>query len=129
MNNLNQLAKNIYEENKLRGFDITKENIRQTLMLVVSELSEALEADRKTMFANLKQFHVDMAQMNEYDNENKFRKIAFEHNVKDTFEDEIADALIRLFDICGGLKIDIEKHIELKLKYNATREFKHEKKY
>ena len=56
-------------------------------------------------------------------------KQSFENNSQDTFEDEIADSFIRLFDLCGGLGIDIEKHIELKLKYNSTREFKHGKQY
>lgn len=44
MNNLNELSKQIYEGNKLRGFDVSKENIGQTLMLVVSELAEAFRS-------------------------------------------------------------------------------------
>lgn len=129
MNNLNELSKQIYKENKLRGFDVAKDNTGQVLMLVVSELAEALEADRKNRYAGLVQFKQDMLEMNEFDDENTFRKLAFEHNIKDTFQDEIADAFIRLFDLCGGYDIDIEKHIELKRKYNSTREFKHGKKY
>jgi hypothetical protein len=53
---LNELSKQIYEGNKLRGFDVSKENIGQTLMLVVSELAEALEADRKAKYSNLEIF-------------------------------------------------------------------------
>jgi NTP pyrophosphatase (non-canonical NTP hydrolase) len=49
--------------------------------------------------------------------------------VKDTFEDEIADTVIRLLDLSEGLGIDIEKHIRLKLEYNKTRPHKHGKKY
>lgn len=136
MNNLNELSNRIFEGNKLRGFDVSKENVGQTLMLVVSELSEALEADRKNRRQMLRAFesYLDYAKRPisdfEVKNENcDWIKNIFETTVKDTFEDEIADALIRLFDLCGGFGIDIEKHIELKLRYNATRPFKHGKAY
>jgi NTP pyrophosphatase (non-canonical NTP hydrolase) len=137
MNNLNELSKQIYEGNKLRGFDVSKENIGQTLMLVVSELSEALEADRKGQYAKIDdaEFIIDGKTIREdldlAIKENgmiKFEDI-FRTQVKDTFEDEIADSFIRLFDLCGGLGIDIEKHIDLKLRYNSTRFFKHGKRY
>ena len=132
MNNLNELSKQIYEGNKLRGFDVSKENIGQTLMLVVSELSEALEADRKNRKAQLNKF-IGFSNMGFGKDYNSYLKEdavpSFEQTIKDTFEDEIADSFIRLFDLCGGLGIDIEKHIELKLKYNSTRKFKHGKRY
>ena len=53
----------------------------------------------------------------------------FEALVKDSVEDEIADAFIRLFDLCGFYGIDIEAHIKAKMAYNATRPAKHGKKY
>ena len=136
MNNLNELSKKIYEGNKLRGFDVSKENIGQTLMLVVSELAEALEADRKDMRKMLNAFESDLGyaklSISDFETENEncdWLKNRFETTVKDTFEDEIADSFIRLFDLCGGLGIDIEKHIDLKLRYNSTRSFKHGKRY
>jgi len=49
--------------------------------------------------------------------------------VKDTFEDEIADTFIRLGDMCDWLDIDIEKQIEWKMNFNATREKMHGKKF
>jgi NTP pyrophosphatase (non-canonical NTP hydrolase) len=45
------------------------------------------------------------------------------------FSDEMADALIRILDMCGGLDIDIEKHVELKLRYNSLRPKLHGKLY
>jgi NTP pyrophosphatase (non-canonical NTP hydrolase) len=54
---------------------------------------------------------------------------AFSKLVKDTFEDEIADAVIRLFDMSAGLGIDLESHIMAKLRYNANRPKMHGKKY
>lgn len=130
MNNLNELSKQIYEGNKLRGFDVSKENIGQTLMLVVSELAEALEADRKAKYANLEVFENCMSadDINEEDMD-LYVYQSFQETIKDTFQDEIADSFIRLFDLVGGLQIDIEKHIKYKLEYNAKREFKHGKRY
>lgn len=136
MKDLNELSKQIYEGNKLRGFDASKENIGQTLMLVVSELSEALEADRKGKRNRLKAFEQELGyvklSISDFETENDYCdwiKDRFETILKDTFEDEIADAVIRLLDLCAAFEIDIEKHIMYKLKYNSTREFKHGKRY
>lgn len=126
---LNFAAREIHKEARNKGFWDSERETGTLLMLCVSELSEALEADRKGRLANLKQFRIDMAQMNEYDNEHGFRKLAFEHNVKDTFEDELADTVIRILDLCGARGIDIEKHINLKLEYNRSRERMHGKAY
>ena len=56
-------------------------------------------------------------------------KSAFKNNIKDSYEDEIADAVIRLLDHCGYRGIDIDWHINQKLKYNRTREKRHGKVY
>lgn len=42
-------------------------------------------------------------------------------------EEELADAVIRIRDLCGGLNIDLEECIDLKMEYNATRPDKHGK--
>lgn len=44
---LNELAQSIYQDNVDRGFYDDPRQIGTLLMLTVSELSEALEADRK----------------------------------------------------------------------------------
>lgn len=96
-------------------------NIGELLMLIVSELGEALEAHRKNKFANLDDMKMAIT-------ESGWLQL-FKHRIKDTFEDELADVCIRLFDLCGYLNIDLEKHIELKMQYNETREYKHGKNY
>lgn len=120
---LNKLSKTIHEANVKKGFYDKPIETGTKLMLVVSELAEALEADRKERVAKVEQFNI-LVESGHYTFED-----AFKGTIKDTFEDEIADAMIRLFDLSGNLGIDIEKHIELKLKYNATRQPKHGKKY
>jgi NTP pyrophosphatase (non-canonical NTP hydrolase) len=43
------------------------------------------------------------------------------------FEEEIADTVIRLFDICGTMGIDIDKEIAKKMEINKTRPTRHGK--
>ena len=42
---------------------------------------------------------------------------------------ELADAVIRIADLCGHLGIDLEAAIALKMEYNETRPFKHGKQF
>ena len=106
-------------------FDWLKNNaIATRLMLVSSELGESVEALRNN---NLGIFNNVISEFNSMDNE-QF-KIVFESTIKDTFTDEIADVFIRLFDLCGFMKIDIEQSIKLKMRYNSLRENKHGKEF
>lgn len=38
---------------------------------------------------------------------------------------ELADVIIRIFDLCGHFKIDLEKAITMKLEYNRSRPYRH----
>jgi NTP pyrophosphatase (non-canonical NTP hydrolase) len=123
--NLNKLSEQIYAANKEKGFWDEERNVGETLMLVVTELAEAMEVHRKTGDIRL-----DSAAMETVSgvSEDHFSS-TFVMLAKDTFGDEIADALIRLFDLAGGFGIDLDFHVSQKLRYNATREHKHGKKY
>lgn len=128
---MNELVKTIHEIAVKHGFYDNKREIGTLLMLCVSELSEALEADRKDRRARLDSFQRKQKFRNpdsEIPEERSFQA-DFEIYIKDTFEDEIADAVIRLLDLCAYQDINIEKHIELKMRYNAMRPHKHGKKY
>lgn len=120
---LNQMAKELHQKAKNKGFWDERRELGTLLMLIVSELSEALEADRKDFKADIAGFEYDT---NQKDGEFKY---AFEDYIKDTFEDEIADVFIRLFDLVGYLNLDIEKHIRMKMEYNQEREYRHGKAY
>ena len=135
---LNESAELIHKGNISRGFydgsfdkdGFPIKNTGELLMLVVSELGEALEADRKNKQANLDLFEDKINVLNYQDISQKDAFIeSFKTHIKDTFQDEIADSVIRLLDMCGYLGIDIDRHINLKLTYNSTRPYKHGKNY
>lgn len=120
---------------KEKGFWESERNNGELLMLIVSELAEALEALRKEHRAAkyiVDDLYADL-QIDMLDEEYNFNltnwKESFEKGIKSSFEDELADVAVRLFDLCGGLDIDLAKHIELKMFYNSTRGYKHGKKF
>ena len=49
------------------------------------------------------------------------------HNNRDNVKEELADIAIRLFDLCGGLDIDLEAEITKKMITNSNRKYKHGK--
>lgn len=138
MKSINQLRDEIHEIAKSKGFWDKPREIGTLLMLCVSELAEAMEADRNESYCQMERFNRILVSSRIINNDPTYTgeitrdqawAVNFETCIKDTFEDELADTVIRILDLCGAKGIDIEKHIELKMKYNATREMLHEKKY
>lgn len=126
---INEIAKLAHHTAKEKGFWPTNSNIGEKLMLVTSELGEALEADsNEKYFQNLSFENYLSIEELSVDKDTLWKE-AFENYVKDTFEDEIADAMIRLMDLAAFKNIDLEWHIENKMRYNAMREHMHGKKY
>ena len=98
---LNNIASTIHGLNQLWWRDLhtgerLNRNVGEMLMLVTSELAEALEGHRKNL----------------QDDKLLHRKM---------FEVEIADAFVRLFDLAGGLGLDLGGALVEKLQYNAKR--------
>lgn len=95
---------------KEKGFWDTERNVPEMLALVHSEISEALE---------------------EYRDGNMERDYGFDENFvvrkPEGFGVELADAVIRILDLAGGLNIPLADLIEEKLAYNRTRPQKHGK--
>lgn len=126
---INELAKEIHENNKSKGFYDDEKNIGEMLCLIHSEVSEALECDRKDKYFKSyfeifksKNFVFDCFKKDENSKH-------FEAYFKDTFEDELADIMIRVMDLAAFKGIDLEFHIKAKMKYNSMRPHKHGKKY
>lgn len=124
------ISKEIHENARAKGFWDKERNLGEILMLIVSEVSEAMEADRENRFANKKGFKAGMEGWEEdwYDYNRKF-KSEFEMTIKNTLEDELADVMIRVMDLAYSRSINLEWHIIQKMKYNSMREHMHGKKY
>ncbi len=106
-----------------KGFYEKPGSVAERLMLMVSEISEALEADR-----NDRHLEIDCGQILLEKDDVEF-KASYETLVKGSFEEEISDLMIRIFDFCGHSEIDLEKHVKMKMRYNSLRPKKHGKKY
>ena len=101
---INTLAKQIHDDDVKKGWWKKDRPCNECLILVKSEMFEALEALRKGKFAD-KEKAVYMY-YNELDISN------FLDYIKDSFQDEIADAYIRTLDLCAYFGILItEKDI------------------
>ena len=124
---LGRMATDIFVENHRKGFHDDYHEFGAWIALITSELSEALEADRKGKRADLNKLYEEGAK----EAENGFNTFPsdFEDYIKDTVEDELADAIIRILDLCALMDIDIDEHIKLKRQYNQTRPYKHGKNY
>jgi NTP pyrophosphatase (non-canonical NTP hydrolase) len=80
------------------------ENTGEKIALMHSELSEALEADRKSLMSD---------------------KIPEFSGV----EEELADVIIRILDFAGHHQLRLGEALSAKIAYNLTRPFKHGKSY
>lgn len=105
---LNNLRDRAYQCAKDHGFHKQELSNEHYLMLVITELSEAVEADRKgRRFKGKMKFEHDLNLYSALVKYDVRFKSAFEKHVKDTVEDELADAIIRLLDLAGLRNIDI----------------------
>lgn len=129
---INKLSKQIHEANIKKGFYENEKNIGEMLALIHSEVSEALEADREQNYANIDSITLGGLADRDYGitfhDENRFLD-KFSSDVKNTFEDELADIMIRVMDLAAYKGINLEFHIKAKMRYNALRPYKHGKEY
>lgn len=99
-NFINHLVSKIHAGNQKWWVDANgvrlERNKAELLCLIHSEISEAMEGERKDLM----------------DDKLPHRKMA---------EVELADALIRIFDYCGGFNYDLGGAVVEKLEYNRTR--------
>lgn len=110
---INKLANEIYDTAVKKGFyDVLPRNLGEMI----------LEADRVDSYTS-----VDIEDINNLTDD--VYKKEFEKNIKDTFEDELADAMIRIMDLAAYKNVNLEEHIKAKMRYNTFRGHKHGKKY
>lgn len=103
----NELAKRAYENAKRKGFHDVVRKDAHWMMLVMCELAEAVEADRCGRRADRKEYERLVGVC-----EDIVRPHLFEMYIKDSVEDELADAVIRLLDFVGMKGIDIATRVD-----------------
>lgn len=112
MTDLNTLIDRAYQNAVAHGWheeDLSNEHF---LCLVISELMEAVDADRKGRRAQAdkftREFEYTVTDQRLYgDAYDRAFIYMFEKYIKDTVEDELADACIRIFDLAGLQKINL----------------------
>ena len=85
------LIERVRMNSKDKGFHEGELSLEHKLMLIICEVSEAVEADREGRLAQ--PMPEDWQTLNDED-----FKMTFLRNVKDSLEDELADAVIRMMD-------------------------------
>lgn len=112
---LNKLRDKAYKTAYEHGFHDQELSNEHFLCLVISELMEAVEANRKGKLAKVPVNKKDtIFDKRTFHNGNKYFAENFEKYIKDTVEDELADATICLLDLAGlrGIAINFsEKNI------------------
>ena len=104
--NLNELRDKAYQCAVAHGWHEENLSDEHFLCLVISELMEAVEADRKGKHADRESFKSSYEDEEPHDDVNF--KYCFEKYIKDTIPDELSDAVIRLLDLAGLRNISID---------------------
>ena len=106
--NIAETQKKCYKTAKKRGK--FSNGIDRVLLDMHSEVTELSQARRKADYS----MHKEMLN-------NMSKKDAFEFAIKNTIDEEIADVIISCFSLAEHYNIDVEKIIEIKMKYNEIR--------
>ena len=107
--NLNELRDKAYQCAVSHGWHEKDLSDEHFLCLVISELMEAVEADRKGKHSKIgmfKEWQGNSIPLTEETRQERFKE-DFEAYIKDSVEDELADACIRLLDLAGLRKADL----------------------
>ena len=112
--NLNELRDKAYKTACEHGFHDQELSNNHFLCLVISELMEAVEADRKGRRANVDRYNKKIANSricqgldSDIPKERGY-EVAYNETIKGSIEEELADAVIRLLDLAGLRGINLE---------------------
>lgn len=103
--NFDELAQQAYATAKAHGWHDEKLPDETYLMLIITEIAEAVQADREGRHADIDLFK---ALLETYANDDAVFKYEFETHVKNSVEDELSDIIIRCLDYSAlrGISLD-----------------------
>ena len=106
---IKELSDRIYKTISDNGFHTDDADYKypefKYIMLVITEVAEAVEADRKNL-------HADREAFEKRSNVHPDFRERFKAYVKNTVEDEFSDIAIRLLDMMGIFKVEITEEME-----------------
>lgn len=121
-----ELVKKAHENAVQHGFWENPPEFGTSVALIHAELSEALEEVRAGNRIRAK----DPTPTVYYSGGGYYATAPTACCVKpEGYAIELADAVIRIADLCGYMGVDLEKAIREKMAYNATRPYMHGKKF
>lgn len=105
---LNKLRDEAFETAKAHGWHDKELSDETYLMLIITEIAEAVQADRKGKHADAGLFNADVETLDMADDYDRdVWKRDFEIYIKNTVEDELADTVIRILDLAGLIGCDL----------------------
>ena len=109
--NLNKLKDRAYQIACEHGWHEQELSDEHCLMLVITELSEAVNADRKGKHADISKFKEWQGNSLPLSEETRARRFKedFEQYIKDSVEDELSDVIIRCLDFAGMRGWDLQE--------------------
>lgn len=112
---LNTLRDRAYKTACEHGFHEQELSNEHCLCLVISELMEAVEADRKGKRANVDRYNKKIANSRicqgldpDIPKERGY-EVAYNETIKGSIEEELADAVIRLLDLAGLRNLNLNR--------------------
>lgn len=107
--NQNEIAKEIHQVMKTKGYHNNPKSDEHLLMLVITEVAELIEADRNSKVADIIKLNNLMEKPIDESKFNKKFIDTFENLIKGTREEEFADIAIRLYDLAGRNEFNLTK--------------------
>jgi NTP pyrophosphatase (non-canonical NTP hydrolase) len=102
--------------------------VSQKLLLIISELMGAVESLRTSKrYTGSKELLDELSK--QFGESPNMYYMRFVHHIKGTFEDELADTMIRIADLCEEMNIDLETFVKMKMNFNSLRQDKQDKNF
>lgn len=122
--NLNELRDEAYSVAKANGWHEQEHSDEHWLMLIITEIAEAVQADRNGKHADVAKFKEWQGNSLPLSEETRARRFKedFEAYIKDTVEDELSDVVIRCLDLAGLRKFDLSEVMPLMEQYESLNE-------